>query len=229
MSEAPRKVKPGEVPRIPVHQRRTRFVKEYLIDRNATRAAIAAGYKEAGAAVAGTRLLKDVKIRAQIEAANNKINAKLDITVERIKLELARLAFFDPLEFWNEDGTAKPLHEMSEDARRAIAGLEVAELFQGSGEERGLAGYIKKFKLADKGANLERLGRHLQMFPTKVEVSGNIEFTNRSNADINQRIADLERELGLAGAIDEAGRVGIAQAGNGKANGEAKIADVLSR
>jgi len=79
-----------------------------------------------------------------------KVNSKLDISVERVIRELARVAFFDPLEFWNEDGTVKPLHEMSEDARRAIVGLDVAEMFEGSGEQRRLAGYVKKFKLAHK-------------------------------------------------------------------------------
>ena len=79
------------------------------------------------------------------------MNSKLDISVERVIRELARVAFFDPLEFWNEDGTVKPLHEMSEDARRAIVGLDVAEMFEGSGEQRRLAGYVKKFKLANKG------------------------------------------------------------------------------
>ena len=48
----------------------------------------------------------------------------------------------------------------------------MAELFTGSGEDRNQAGYIKKFKLADKGMNLERLGRHLKMFTDKLEVSG---------------------------------------------------------
>lgn len=47
------------------------------------------------------------------------------------------------------------------------------------------------------------------------------------DADVNKRIADLERELGLARAIDEAGRAGIAQAGASKTNGKAKDTDLL--
>ena len=190
-----------------LHQRRTRFIKEYLVDQNATRAAQAAGYKETSAYSQGQRLLKDAEIRKAIESQNAKVNAKLDITVERVKLELARLAFFDPRAFWNPDGSAKPLVDLDEDTARALAGFEMAELFEGKGDERNLAGYIKKFKLADKGANLERLGRHLQMFPTKVEVSGTIEIQQVENATLEQRIADLERDLGLARQIDEAGRV----------------------
>jgi phage terminase small subunit len=155
-----------------VRQRRTRFVKEFILDQNATRAAIAAGCSPKSAHVTACRWLKDAKVQAAIEQGNARINSKCDITVERVKLELARLAFYDPLEYWNEDGSAKPVHEMSEDARRAIAGLEIAELFSGSGDERNLSGYLKKFRLADKRAALECLGKHLQMFPTKVEVTG---------------------------------------------------------
>jgi phage terminase small subunit len=211
-----------------LHQRRTRFIKEFILDQNATRAAIAAGYSPKTAHIQGARMLRNAYVKNSINAQNGKINEKLDITVERVRTELARLAFFDPLEFWNADGTAKPLHEISEDARRAISGMEVAELFAGAGEERNLTGYIKKFKLADKGANLERLGRHLQMFPTKVEVSGNIELTRTDDSDLDKRIASILHDLGLAGAIDEVGRTANAHAGEGKTNGEAKTSDVLS-
>jgi phage terminase small subunit len=212
-----------------VHQRRTRFIKEYLKDKNATRAAIAAGYSEKSAKVTGSRLLTDANVRSQIEKANDKVNAKLEVTVERVREELARLAFFDPIEFWNQDGTAKPLHEMSEDARRAIAGLEVAELFEGKGEERGLAGYIKKFKLADKGANLERLGRYLQMFPTKVEIDHRLEIQKIDDADLDARISGILRDLGLAAEIDASGNPAVVTVGAEKANGAAKDHDVLSR
>lgn len=155
-----------------VKQRRTRFIKEYLIDQNATRAAKAAGYSEKTAVVQGSRLLRDVHISDAIEQANSKVNNRLDLTVDRVKLEIARLAFYDPGAFWNENGTAKPMHEIDEDSRRAIAGFETAELFEGTGESRGLAGYIKKFKLASKDRALELAARHLKMLTDKVEVTG---------------------------------------------------------
>lgn len=217
-------MKPGNV-----HQRRTRFVKEFLIDQNATQAAIRAGYSEKSAKVTGCRLLTDANVQRAIESANAKTNEKLDITVERVKAELAYLAFFDPRDFFNADGTAKPLTELDENAAKAIAGFEMAELFTGTGEERSTAGYVKKFKLADKGLNLERLGRHLQMFPTKVDVNATLEVHRIDDPNLNERIAELERDLGLAKAIDDAGRIGIAKAGASKKNGAAKVADVLPR
>ncbi len=155
-----------------VRQRRTRFIKEYLIDQNATRAAKAAGYSEKTARTQGSVLLTNPDIRKSIDAANAKSNAKMELTVERVKLEIARLAFYDPNAFWNEDGTAKPMHEIPEDARRAISGFETAELFEGTGDKRNLAGYIKKFKLASKDRALELAARHLKMLTDKVEVTG---------------------------------------------------------
>jgi len=154
------------------HQRRTRFIKEYLKDQNATRAAEAAGYSPKTAGQQGHRLLKNVQIREEIENANSKVNAKLEISVERVKLELARLAYYDPRAYWNADGSAKPITDLDEDSARAIGGFEMAELFEGKGDERNLAGYVKKFKLADKCKALELLGRNLKMFTDKVEVSG---------------------------------------------------------
>ncbi len=46
-----------------------RFVAEYLIDLNATQAAIRAGYAEKGASVEGTRLLANAKVAAAVAAA----------------------------------------------------------------------------------------------------------------------------------------------------------------
>jgi phage terminase small subunit len=154
-----------------VHQRRTRFIKEYLLDQNATRAAIKAGYSKKTAYSQGSRLLKDVEVTAAVDAENAKTNKRLDLTVERVKTEIARLAFYDPAAFWNENGTAKPIHEIDEDSRRAIAGFETAELFEGTGEDRGLAGYVKKFKLVDKNKALETAARHLKMLTDKVELT----------------------------------------------------------
>lgn len=163
-------------------QRRTRFIKEYLIDQNATRAAIAAGYSEKTARSQGQRLLTKVDIRSQIETQNAKVNAKLELTAERVKQEIARLCYYDPANYFEEDGSPKKFADMDEDSRRAIAGFETAELFQGNGEERGLAGYVKKFKLADKGRALETAARVLKLLVDRVEVTDADEIVARLRA-----------------------------------------------
>jgi len=154
-------------------QRRTRFIKEYLLDHNATRAAIAAGYSEKTAGSQGNRLLKNADVAKAIDAENEKLNAKLDISVERVATEYARLAFFDPRKFFRDDGSLKPISELDEDSARAIAGMDVNELFEGNGEDRAQVGYCKKLKLADKVRALEGLGRYLKMFTDKLELNAN--------------------------------------------------------
>jgi phage terminase small subunit len=58
------------------------FVKEYLVDSNATRAAIAAGYSKAAASAIGSRLLRTAKLRQEIEEQTSKRCEKLDITTD---------------------------------------------------------------------------------------------------------------------------------------------------
>ena len=72
---------------------------------------------------------------------------------------------FDPAGLFNDDGSVKRIQDMDENTRMAIAGFEVTEL-------PGGRGVTKKFKLADKGANLERLGRYHKLFTDKSELSG---------------------------------------------------------
>lgn len=154
---------------IPAKQRRTRFVKEFLRDRNATKAARAAGYKQPH--VAGCRLLKDVKVAAQIEAHDRRMNKKYELDAERVKKEIARLAFFDPRNLFNDGGSMKEITELDDDTARIIAGFDITELFEGDGKAREQVGYIKKFKLPDKTRALELAMRHLKMLTDRIEVS----------------------------------------------------------
>ena len=175
-----------------VKQRRTRFVKEYILDHNATRAAIAAGYSENGAGVQGARLLKDAYVSEAIVQAETKVNAKYELTAERIKQEIARLCYYDPSAYFNADGSAKAISEIDEDSRRAIAGFETVELFTGSGDERAQTGYMKKFKLPDKAKALELAARINKMLVDRVEVTGADELVKRLTAG-RMRVAAAKR------------------------------------
>ncbi len=71
--------------------KRERFITEYLIDSNATQAAIRAGYSPASAESQGSRLLRNAKVRAAIDAAQAKQTEEAEVTVsyvlERLKKE----------------------------------------------------------------------------------------------------------------------------------------------
>ena len=152
--------------------RQARFVAEYLIDMNATNAAIRAGYSKKTAGVQGPRLLGNVRVAAQIAEKTGKRLARLEITADRVLQELAKLAFYDPGALLESDGSMKQIADIDDVTRMAVAGLEVTELFEGTGDQKHAYGLCKKIKLADKGQNLERLGKHLKLFTDKTEVTG---------------------------------------------------------
>lgn len=137
-----------------------RFVDEYLIDLNASQAAIRAGYKGDPNTV-GPRLLAYVGVRSQIEAGRAKRQERTAVTADRVVLEIARLAFFDPRKLLTETGEPRPIQELDDDTAAAIAGLETATEKDRSGE--GVT-HIRKYKIADKNSALEKLAKHLGIY-----------------------------------------------------------------
>lgn len=134
------------------------FVKEYLLDFNATRAATAAGYSKKSARFIGNENLTKPYIQKAIQNSHETRLERLGISSDRV---LRELAFADPRKFFNDDGSAKAISELDDDTAAALAGLEQTEL---KSEESDVYGFTKKIKLADKGINLERLGKHLGLF-----------------------------------------------------------------
>jgi phage terminase small subunit len=70
-----------------------RFVLEYLVDSNGTKAAIRAGYSPNRASEIAYALMQKPHVRSAIEVAQAKQAKRLEITADRVKLELARIAF----------------------------------------------------------------------------------------------------------------------------------------
>jgi hypothetical protein len=104
------------------------FVREYLIDLNATAAAIRAGYSKKTARQHAARLLTNVYISAEIQKATQARFRRLEITADAVLQELARLAFFDVRDLFAPDGSMIPVHKLSRDAAAAIAGFELVQV-----------------------------------------------------------------------------------------------------
>jgi phage terminase small subunit len=164
--------------------RRAAFVAEFIRTFNARRSAIAAGYSERGAQAQGSYLLTNPKVIADIEAARAKLIEKIQVTSERMLSELAGIAFFDPADVFNPDGTLMALSEMPPQARRAIAGIEVETLFSGTGDNRQQIGLLRKIRLVPKLQALEMLARHLGLFIERHEITG----PNRGPVEVDAQI-----------------------------------------
>jgi phage terminase small subunit len=155
------------------------FVREYLIDLNATQAYLRAGFKvkPTSARVQACRLLADPNIASAIEAAMGERAKRTEITQDRVLQELARIAFFDLRTLYREDGSLKAMHELDDEAAAVLAGVDVVETKGNAaigGEDgiRHVAEYVKKVKIPDKVAALGLAMRHLGMLKDKTELTG---------------------------------------------------------
>jgi phage terminase small subunit len=143
-----------------ITRKRKRFIDEYLKDLNGTQAAIRAGYSKNSANVQAAQLLALPSVKAYLAEKEAIINARLDISADRIKKELARVAFQDVRQFYDEAGNLIPIHMLNDDAAAALAGMEVDEI----GLEGVKIGVNKKIKRFDKVKALELLGKSEGIF-----------------------------------------------------------------
>jgi phage terminase small subunit len=152
-----------------------RFVLEYMIDMNATQAAIRAGYSKKTAGQIGEQNLKKLEIKQAVAKVQAKTSDKLEITRERWLKELSCSAFIDIRDLYEDDGSIKLVRDMPENARRAIAGFEVAEIFdRADGDQKSAIGLLKKVRLIQKNNSLELIGKHLGFLGDRAEGEVNI-------------------------------------------------------
>lgn len=156
--------------------RQADFVREYIVDLNATQAAIRAGYSEKTAQEQSSRLLSNVIIQQAVSKARNQRVAATNIDAAYVLTRLAEIDAMDVLDILADDMTFKPLHEWPKVWRQTLSGVDIAEMFEGGGERREMVGLLKKIKWPDKVKNLEMLGKHIgvQAFSEKrqIEVTG---------------------------------------------------------
>lgn len=145
-----------------LNPKQERFVAEYLVDLNATQAAIRAGYSPKTAGVQAFDLLKKPEIAAAIERQRNQHAKNTGLTVERVLQEAMRLAFFDIRKLTDAEGNPIPINQLDDDTAAAIQGLELAT--ERSRDEDGSVTVVRKYKIADKNAAVERLFKHLGLF-----------------------------------------------------------------
>lgn len=140
-----------------------KFVAEYLVDLNATRAAIRAGYSAKTADRIGPELLGKTCVREAVEAAQKRREKRTEITQDRVLNELARVAFGNSraVMSWGPGGLVlRDSAELTEDEAALVS--EVRETTTKDGGSMAL-------KTHDKMKALELLGKHLGMFDKKQE------------------------------------------------------------
>ena len=174
-----------------------RFVEEYLIDLNATQAAIRAGYSVNNADKIGSELLGKTRVSSTIAKAMAERSKRTGVNQDKIVNELAAIGFSNATDYVQiveepiiENGhyvkdpdTGKlrmqevvkiiPTDKLPEEKRKAIAGIKEGK-------------YGIEVNTCDKVRALELLGRHLGMFKDKVEITGLSEEKSKLDSIIEQ-------------------------------------------
>ena len=146
-------------------------------------------------------LLANPAIAARVSELTEIAEKKIEVSIERIAVELARVAFFDPRELFDDDGNPVPINELPEDAARVIAGLDVEDLFERDAEGNRLkTGLVKKYKLSNKLTALEVLAKWKKMLIDRVETGKPGEFTE-SEDELERRVKERMVRLGMAKVI----------------------------
>src|SRR5438128_796820 len=104
----------------PLSDKQQRFIHEYLIDQNARQAAIRAGYSASTQGGSAAELMQDARIKAALCKGLAALFDKLDITAERLMMERARIAFFDPGRLFDADGKPIPLQDLDPNVLKAL-------------------------------------------------------------------------------------------------------------
>jgi len=194
-----------------LNPQQTQFVAEYLIDLNATQAAIRAGYSEDTAYSQGGRLLKHVEVGKAIADAMAERSVRTRVTADRVLTELARIGFSDirAAVAWraniaetgeeDEDGAPKTRafneveligsEEIDHDAAAAIA--EISQTKDGA----------LKVKMHNKVAALQEIGKHLG-------VAQKHEHEGKVDVGTDAFFGDLVRTMELAARLKSGGAGG---------------------
>ena len=169
-----------------LNPKQQRFVEEYLIDLNATQAAIRAGYSPKTATAIASENLSKPSISAAIACAMAERSKRTGITQDRILEELAKVAFIKLTDIVDDTGKIKA--GATDEDRACIESIKYkrTDTDTGYSEER-------EVKASSKLKAIELLMRHTGMLDSRI---------SKEQLKLNREKFEEEKEK-AAGAFQE--------------------------
>ena len=170
-----------------------KFVREYSVDFNGNQAAIRSGYTPSSARSQATYLLTNPYIKRAIrEIAENNCKISADVSRERVLLEIARLAFYNPTDFmeWSVDEFGRDVFRLKDSSM--LTESQAACIQSITQTNAGIS-----IKFHDKKGSLELLARHMGMLNDKLSVNhtGTVTHTVEHNYSLTEKIISSNPEL----------------------------------
>ena len=166
--------------------RQTKFVHEFLIDLNATQAAIRAGYSPKTARSIACENLTKPDIVSAIRERGTRQLERADLSVARTLEELSRIAFADIRVLFNDHDELRPLHELTAEQAAPVASYRRTT-------RRGRVGH--SIRLWDRLRALELLAKRFGLLGERGAVVHDDAFVEQVNA-VRHRLAATRASLG---------------------------------
>lgn len=177
----------------PLNAKQQRFCEEYLIDLNATQAAVRAGYSKKTAKEIGCENLTKPNIQEYVQRLIKERKDRTEVTADQVVRELAFMGFANMLDYMTitDDGSAYvDLSTLTREQAAAIQEVTVDSYIDHTTfDEEGEKQAVKKikFKLADKRGALTKLGEHLGMFNQPLKFEGSLGVDEETREWLNNR------------------------------------------
>jgi phage terminase small subunit len=156
---------------MPLTDKQIRFCEEYLIDLNATQAAIRSGYSEKTAGQIGEQNLKKLEIQSKISELQKARSQRTEITADRVLMELAAIGFANISDY--VEVAEQDVKVDTEDGKQSTIKVKGVDVFKtkdvGRDKMRAVAEIRQtrdgiSLKMHDKVKALEDMGKHLGIF-----------------------------------------------------------------
>ncbi|WP_125124496.1 terminase small subunit [Phytobacter sp. MRY16-398] len=170
------------------------YAQEYIkCPENQAQAAINAGFSPKSAHVKASIMMRDERIKKRIAELMAERNKRLRVSADYVLLRLVEIDQMDVLDIMNDDMSIKPVSQWPKVWRQYLSGFDLADMFEGRGDDKELVGILKKIKWPDKVKNLELIGKHVDVnaFKERVEVSGTLTIADRMAA-ARKRVKERE-------------------------------------
>lgn len=165
-----------KIKNIKLSQKQRLFVDEYMKEMNGTKAYLSVykgTKKDEIAAACASKLLRNAKVKAEIESRNTKLTDKAELTADSIINEVKALAFSrmdQYVDVTDNEVTLKDWSGLTSEQLAAVQEIQVQDE-KVTGTEKRVRSKVIKFKLYDKRSNLELLARRFNLFPNKIQLT----------------------------------------------------------
>lgn len=148
-----------------LNPRQQRFCEEYLIDLNATQAAIRAGYAAHSISKHTGQIVSCSGVQTEIARLKAERSERILVTADNVVIELARLAFSNIEDFLSIDKDGEVyLKNFDGIDREKLAAVESVKINTSVNKDDSRTYTTTQFKLCSKLNALEQLGKHLGIY-----------------------------------------------------------------